>query len=150
MPTTRLLNAITTAAVFVILAGCLEQYDPAPTNALFHAEYDQSKKVPEELGATGELPTPAVAVPIDQKYATFCASCHGAAGSGDGPAGVALDPKPRALSDKTWLATVSDEHIYTVIKNGGPAVGLAPTMAPWGGVLNEEELQAMIAFIRAL
>ncbi len=150
MPMTRLLNAITIAAMFVVLNGCLEQFDPAPTNKMFHAEYDQSKKVPENLSATGELPTPAVAVPIDQKYATFCASCHGPKGGGEGPAAVALDPRPRILSDKTWQASASDERIYSVLKNGGPSVGLAATMAPWGGVLNDAEIKEMIAFIRSL
>jgi hypothetical protein len=150
MSLTRLLNTLTTVALFVLISGCLEQYDAAPTNKMFHAEYDQSKKLPENLSATGELPTPAVAVPIDQKYATFCSSCHGATGGGDGPAGVALEPKPRVLSDKTWQASVNDERIYTVLKNGGPAVGLAATMAPWGGVLSEEEIKAMIVFIRSL
>jgi cytochrome c553 len=146
----RLLNAMTIVAGFVMLSGCLEQYDSAPTNKMFQGEYDQSKKVPENLSSTGELPTPAVAVPIDQKYATFCASCHGAKGGGDGPAGVALEPKPRALTDKTWQASVSDERIYNVLKNGGVSVGLAATMAPWGGVLSDGEIKEMVAFIRAL
>jgi hypothetical protein len=150
MPVTRILNVMTIAAVFVMLIGCLEQYDSAPTNKMFHGEYDQSKKVPENLSATGELPTPAVAVPIDQKYANFCSSCHGPNGGGDGPAGVALDPKPRNLIDKSWQASVTDDRIYNVIKNGGPSVGLAATMAPWGGVLTDDEVKAMVAFIRGL
>jgi hypothetical protein len=150
MSLTRLLNTLTAAAVFVFISGCLEQYDSAPTNKMFHAEYDQSKKLPENLSATGELPTPAVAVPIDQKYATFCSSCHGVTGGGDGPAGLALEPKARNLTDKAWQASVSDERIYAVLKNGGPSVGLAATMAPWGGVLSEEEIKAMVAFIRGL
>jgi cytochrome c5 len=133
-----------------MVTGCLEQFDPAPTNKMFHGEYDQSKKVPENLSATGELPTPAVAVPIDQKYANFCSSCHGPNGGGDGPAGVALNPKPRVLSDKTWQASVTDDRIYNVLKNGGASVGLAATMAPWGGVLSEDEIKAMVGFIRGL
>jgi hypothetical protein len=150
MPVTRILNAMTIAAVVVMLTGCLEQFDPAPTNKMFRGEYDQSKKVPENLSATGELPTPAVAVPIDQKYANFCSSCHGPKGGGDGPAGVALDPKPRVLNDKTWQASVSDDRIYNVLKNGGVSVGLAATMAPWGGVLSDDEIKAMVGFIRGL
>ena len=81
-------------------------------------------------------------------YDTNCAACHGAEGKGDGVAAAALDPKPRDLSDAEFTSSVSNEHLYKVISEGGPAVGLSPLMAPWGGMLSEAEIWDVIAFIR--
>lgn len=82
------------------------------------------------------------------KYDQFCASCHGAEGKGDGVAAAALDPKPRDLSNAEFTSTVSNEHLYKVISEGGPAVGLSPLMTAWGGVLTEPQIWDIIAFIR--
>lgn len=81
-------------------------------------------------------------------YDKNCAACHGPEGKGDGVAAQALDPKPRDLSDASFTSTVSNEHLYKVIKDGGQAVGLSPLMAAWGGILSEAEIWDVIAFIR--
>ena len=71
----------------------------------------------------------------DRKFArvqvqTFCVTCHGKSGKGDGPAGIALKPRPRNWTDKTWQKSVTDEHIRKVLTNGGASVGLSPLMPP--------------------
>ena len=81
-------------------------------------------------------------------YENNCAACHGPEGKGDGVAAQALDPKPRDLSDAAFTSTVTNEHLYKVISEGGPAVGLSPLMAPWGGILSESDIWDVIAFIR--
>lgn len=81
------------------------------------------------------------------QYDNICASCHGAAGKGDGVAAAALDPKPRDLSDAAYVSTLSNEHLYKVISEGGPAVGLSPMMAAWSGVLSEQQIWDVIAYI---
>lgn len=63
-------------------------------------------------------------------FDTRCATCHGKGGLGDGPGAVALNPKPRNYTDKTWQATVNDDYLKKVIVQGGGAVGLSPLMAP--------------------
>lgn len=63
-------------------------------------------------------------------FAQRCATCHGPEGKGDGPAGQALNPKPRTFADKDWQAKVTDDHLRKIIVGGGPAVGLSPMMAP--------------------
>lgn len=83
------------------------------------------------------------------KFKQLCATCHGASGHGDGPAAVALNPKPRDMTDAAWQASVDDDHIRTVIKNGGAAVGLSPTMTAFGHALSEEDLDNVVAYIRA-
>lgn len=59
-----------------------------------------------------------------------CATCHGADGSGNGPAAAALNPKPRNYADAAWQASVTDEKLATTIVKGGAAVGLSPLMPP--------------------
>lgn len=81
------------------------------------------------------------------QYQNICASCHGPGGKGDGVAAAALDPKPRDLSDAAYVSTLSNEHLFKIIKEGGPAVGLSPMMAAWGGVLSEQQIWDVIAYI---
>jgi mono/diheme cytochrome c family protein len=81
-------------------------------------------------------------------FQNTCASCHGAEGKGDGVAAAALDPKPRNLSDAAYVSTLTNEHMYKVISEGGASVGLSPMMAAWGGVLSEQDIWNVIAYIR--
>ena len=83
-----------------------------------------------------------------ETFQTTCAACHGAEGKGDGVAAAALDPKPRNLSDAAYVSTLSDEHLYKVISEGGAAVGLSPMMAAWGGTLSEQDIWNVIAYLR--
>jgi mono/diheme cytochrome c family protein len=47
-----------------------------------------------------------------------CASCHGAGGAGDGPAAVALNPKPRNLVTEDYKAGSTAKEIFTTLTNG--------------------------------
>lgn len=114
--------------------------------------------IPEQPGAppTPHEPKP---VPADLRgdadegaviYGQFCATCHGAGGKGDGSAAAALDPGPADHTDPAFMGTLSDEHLYRVIQGGGAAVGKSPLMAPWGGVLTDEQIRDLISFLRRL
>jgi mono/diheme cytochrome c family protein len=83
-------------------------------------------------------------------YAQYCASCHGATGNADGPLGQALNPRPARHSDGAYMRTLSDEHLFKVIQQGGAAVGKSPLMAPWGGTLSDAQIRDVVAFVRTL
>lgn len=85
-----------------------------------------------------------------EHYATLCASCHGARGGGEGPAAAGLNPKPRRHDDGAYMNELSNEHLFTVTKEGGPAVGKSPLMAPWGGTLSDDQIWDVVAFVRSL
>lgn len=84
-------------------------------------------------------------------YASFCVSCHGPSGAGDGPVGAALNPKPANFAAADfWNDKRTDAYLTTVIRDGGPAVGLSPLMAPWGSVLDEAKIKAVIEHLKSL
>ena len=134
--------------------GCVDQHNPVPDWEKQVEESRVANRPVVVLAADGTLPVISAASadaksPVDLKYDQFCSSCHGAAGAGDGPGAAALNPPPRNFKDKAWQAQVDDTRIYNVIKDGGLSQGLAATMGPWGAVLSEEELKAMVQKIRA-
>jgi mono/diheme cytochrome c family protein len=83
-------------------------------------------------------------------YAYYCTACHGKTGEGDGINSFQLSTPPAKHADAAFMSTLSDEDIAKVIKGGGPALGRAPLMPPWGRVLNDRDVADLVAFIRAL
>lgn len=84
-------------------------------------------------------------------FETRCVLCHGARGGGDGPAAVALNPKPRNFQDKSWQTSITDPQIEAIIKGGGPAVGKSPSMPPNPDLVDKPAvLSALVAHIRSL
>lgn len=150
MLSSRWLSGLAALSFPVILgAACTEQFDRSKMNNVYTNERVTTEKALPVLTAAGELPSGAVAaVPIGEKYKMYCGSCHGDAGDGNGPAGAALTPKPRNFHDAAWQTATDDARITSVIKNGGAANGLSATMAPWGGVLADDEIKEMVAHIR--
>ena len=79
-------------------------------------------------------------------YDMYCATCHGATGAGDGPAGAALQPPPRSFSDPAQMAGKTDEQLLEVIRNGSPGTA----MTAWGSIISSETDQAnILAYIRS-
>jgi len=77
-------------------------------------------------------------------YADRCALCHGPGGKGDGPASAALNPKPRNHTDGAYMNAQTDEALMEVIRNG------KGVMPPWGSVLSDEEIKAVLEHVRSL
>jgi mono/diheme cytochrome c family protein len=86
----------------------------------------------------------------EKLYATYCASCHGPKGHGDGPVAQTLNPKPANHTDHVYMGSLTDQHLYQVISKGGASVGKSPMMAPWGGVINDQGIRDLIAHLRRL
>lgn len=94
---------------------------------------------------------PAVKAEAQKLWQDRCANCHGPTGDGDGPQARHLLVAPRRLSDPAWRATVSDDHLRTVILDGGAAVGLNPVMAANPDLRSRPEvLEALVQHVRAL
>ncbi|MCA9676676.1 MAG: c-type cytochrome [Kofleriaceae bacterium] len=83
-------------------------------------------------------------------FAQRCTPCHGAEGRGDGAASAGLDPKPRNFHDAEWQASVTDEHIQTIVHVGGAAVGKSAAMPSNPDLSDPAVLAAIKDYVRAL
>ncbi|MBI5286481.1 MAG: right-handed parallel beta-helix repeat-containing protein [Deltaproteobacteria bacterium] len=84
-------------------------------------------------------------------FLAYCIPCHGARGKGDGPLAGTLGEniKPRDLSDAKLLSTRSDEFLFKVITEGGASVGFTEGMMSFKGMISDEEIKNVIAYIRS-
>ena len=83
-------------------------------------------------------------------YASYCATCHGDKGKGDGVAAGALPVKPRDHTDGAVMNPLSDQFLAEIIAKGGGSVGKSSFMPGWGASLNEKQIRDLIAYIRTL
>jgi len=100
-----------------------------------------------------ELMTAAVSTgdPIKAGKVLFlsaCVNCHGEAGKGDGPGSVALNPKPRNLTEGAYISQLSDRHLFELISRGGIAVNKSPQMPAFP--LTATDINGIIAYVRTL
>lgn len=83
------------------------------------------------------------------KYeAQGCNACHGETGKGDGPAAMALDPRPPNFCTSTKHHT--DAGKMTMIRDGGAKMGHSPLMPAYGDKLSEKDIRDIIAYINSL
>jgi len=83
-------------------------------------------------------------------YLRYCSSCHGESGEGDGLHAYTLNPPPANHADSLFMNALSDEYLFDVISKGGASVGKSPEMPRWKDVLNKNEIENVIIFIRTL
>src|SRR3954468_4217796 len=74
---------------------------------------------------------------IVNTFTQVCANCHGPNGSGGSA--------PSRLDD-TWAHGGSDAEIAASIKNGWPGT----PMPPFGGTLSDQDIRAMVIYIREM
>ena len=78
-------------------------------------------------------------------YGQLCASCHGANGAGDGPAGVNADPPPIAFTDQARANERSLFALYQVIRQGLEGTSMASYSS-----LPEEDVWALATYVGAI
>ena len=76
-------------------------------------------------------------------YKTRCLICHGVSGTGDGPAGKALNP-PATDVTADYLQNQTDGELFWKVSEGRGA------MVGWKLILSEEERWALINYMRTL
>ncbi|MEM6958395.1 MAG: c-type cytochrome [Myxococcota bacterium] len=76
-------------------------------------------------------------------YRTYCGLCHGDAGEG-----YAADDA-NALANQDFLVSVSDEFLRVNIALGHPGTAMAAYAKRAGGPLEDEEIDALVNYIRA-
>lgn len=102
-----------------------------------------------EAQPTFPTPAPALVSEGGSLFAKRCAICHGETGAGDGVAAKFISPPPRDLTR---------ESLKAYRQQGGPSEGLrhvirsgiGGTAMPRFGALTEEEMDALVAFVRSI
>lgn len=130
----------------------------APTADAVPAEVVPAETAPAaDAAATVAAAAPAAsAVDGAKVFATYCATCHGAGGAGDGAAAAGLNPKPasfvaRAFKyDPNGNGTKGDlEDIQAIVHDGAAKHGGSPLMTAWP-MLSAEQLQAVATHVTSL
>jgi len=129
----KILFSVVLIAAFA-LAACGGGSNAPATLAPVPAEY---------AGKSNPLGADAAAAGAEV-FKTNCESCHGPQGHGDGPAGAALDPKPKNLPELAKIAT--DDYLFWRISTGKEGT----SMVAWKGTLTDEQIWQAVAFIRTL
>jgi mono/diheme cytochrome c family protein len=81
-------------------------------------------------------------------YEQNCTSCHGNLGEGGvnpARAGDIIAP----ISTAEYLRTRDDQTLRAIISQGQPNFGMSPFGDSFGGPLNDEQVDAIVAFMRA-
>jgi cbb3-type cytochrome c oxidase subunit III len=112
--------------------------------------------VPLLLWVSGAVPDPAVAdgnppknvrwvetsaKNVELGKATFglCMACHGTDAAGR----IGIGPR---IASKTYLAAASDDFLARTIKQGRSGT----TMIPWKSILSDQQVEAVVAYLRSL
>ena len=95
---------------------------------------------PGRPAADSEVIAPDKVVDFAALYATNCAGCHGASGSG-GPA--------LALADPVYLASADDAAIRRVTADGVPGTAMPAFAQSAGGLLTDEQIDVVVKGMRA-
>src|SRR5947207_10313599 len=88
------------------------------------------------------------AAEVKENWEKHCASCHGKDGKGETKAGRKADVKN--LTDATYQASFTDEQMFKQIKEGMKDKNGKEKMKAFGGTLSDEEIKALVAFVRGL
>ncbi|MGH7255421.1 MAG: c-type cytochrome, partial [Nitrospirales bacterium] len=77
-------------------------------------------------------------------YLQYCAVCHGSRGLGDGPMAKATSPPATKLAGRQ-VREKSDPQLVKTI-----AEGMGSTMPAWRGILTDEQILDVVAYLRSL
>jgi cytochrome c len=145
MPRIRVIVTLGGALVFsllVSLSATGQMPQTSPQSEVKQPEFLMPQKHESRLTPAGQRG--------QSLYEYYCYLCHGKTGNADDFNSYSLTTPSAKFADATLMAKLSDAQIQTVIKGGGPALGLSPQMPIWGSVLTDKQVDDVIAFIRTL
>lgn len=85
-----------------------------------------------------------------QLYEVYCTQCHGVNADGKGMNASHMSVQPRDHTDEKEMSARTDEELFKVIKHGGKSINKSVLMPIWGGNLNDDDIHALVAHLRAL
>jgi mono/diheme cytochrome c family protein len=110
----------------------------------------------DKTGKTIELRSDEIALGYQQNLGRqlneqYCSRCHDSESTAERVSNHDnLKGPPHAFTDGAFLNNMSDTELANIITHGGPAYNKSAEMPPYGGTLRKSEIDALIAFIRAV
>lgn len=83
-------------------------------------------------------------------YQSYCTACHGTGANGKGINVPDMSVQPRDHTDASEMGARTDEDLAKAIRDGGTAVGKSVLMPPWGAVLDDAQIAALVKHLRTL
>lgn len=81
----------------------------------------------------------------------YCDRCHNSESTAERVSNYDnLEVKPHPFTEGDTLNKLSDADLAAIITNGGPALQKSALMPAWGNTLSKSDIQALIAYIRAV
>ena len=97
--------------------------------------------------AVAAIATRAWALSGAEVYAQACAPCHGADGRG-APAGSGITVRLPDFSDCSVSTAETTANWAGLVRHGGPFLGMSDQMPAFGDALTDEEVHAVLAYLR--
>jgi len=132
-------------SALVLTGACTETPKPSSTTPPAKASKTQTTKKSTETTPPPPAPQPAHKVVLNEQAKrgktsfAMCAACHGQNAEGV----VGMGP---TLASSTFLAASTDAYLKETIQKGRPGT----TMIPWGASLKDNQIDDIIAYLRAL
>jgi cytochrome c oxidase cbb3-type subunit III len=123
----RLLTILMLTATVLAPAAAFAQEDVDPSEVERFTDGDATKGAP--------------------LYKRYCSGCHGADGRGGAHTFM---PHIDSLTRRDYIEFIPDGYLFTVIAEGGQAVGKSDMMPAWKETLSEQDIKDIIAHIRSL
>jgi mono/diheme cytochrome c family protein len=81
----------------------------------------------------------------------YCSRCHDPESTPERVSNFDnLEIKPHAFTEGDTLNKMTEADLIAVIGHGGPALNKSPLMPPYGYTLSKADIQALVAYIRAV
>ncbi|MFA5678713.1 MAG: cytochrome c [Pseudomonas sp.] len=93
---------------------------------------------------------PAAAEDGETLYKIYCTQCHGVEGFGNGVNVPAMSVQPRNHHDRSEMSARTDEELFKAVKHGGKSINKSVLMPAWGENLNDDEINALVLYLREL
>jgi len=82
---------------------------------------------------------------------SYCSRCHDPESTAERVSNHDnLKAKAHTFTEGSFLNTLSDADLSSIIAHGGPALNKSAEMPPYGATLHKADIEALIAYIRAV
>ncbi len=142
-------NWVNDAAIAATNRG-IPNPDSAGTPKEQREREEEAPKLPETAAATAAGGASAGACNPAATFAQNCTPCHGPQGQGNGPVAASLNPRPANFTSAAFWQGKSDAELTKAIRQGGASVGRSASMPAWGSMINEEQAEQMVAYLKTL